>query len=52
MAKKNEDRGGAEEVSSSGGTSLGFDVPEEIKSSWIFLFLTLSSPLESAGGGN
>jgi hypothetical protein len=32
------------------GAFFDFDVPEEIKSSWHFLFLPPSSPSESAGG--
>jgi hypothetical protein len=38
MANKNEARRGSEEVACGWGASLDFDVPEETKYSWCFLF--------------
>jgi hypothetical protein len=44
--------GGADEVARSWGTSFDFDVPEDFKSSWRFLFLPSTPPLELAEGGD
>jgi hypothetical protein len=44
--------GGADEVARSWCTSIDFDVPEDLKSSWRFLFLPSSPPLKLAEGGD